>query len=72
MEPGDIVSQICDDADTFLAGVTRPAEARAGIEEWLTIHHARLAPADRKATVDRAMRILESEGFFQRDAGSEA
>lgn len=71
MEPSDIVNRICDDADAFLAGVTRPAEARAGIEEWLTIHHAHLAPADRKAAVDRAMRILESEGFFQREAGRE-
>lgn len=71
MELREIVNEICDDADGFLAGVTRQAEARAGIEEWLTIHHARLAPADRKAAADQAMRILESEGFFQRDAGGE-
>jgi len=72
MELGDIVSTICDQADDFLAGVTKRDEARAGIAEFLTMYHAGLRPADRKAATDQSMRILEREGFFERDAGDGA
>ncbi len=71
MEISSIVSRLCDEADEFLAGVTRREEARAGLAEWLTINHAKLAPADRKTVIDQAMRILSQEGFFERVAGSE-
>lgn len=69
MDPKSIVSEICDEADDFLAGVTRPDEAKAGIAEWLTIRYSMLVPADRRAIIDQAMRILSSEGFFDRAAG---
>jgi hypothetical protein len=46
-------------------------EARAGIAEWLTIHHPTLAPEIKKSVAAEAMRILESEGFFETDAGAE-
>ncbi len=69
MNPGAIVSEICDQADDFLAGVTKRDEAKAGIAEWLTIHYSMLLPADRKIVIDQAMRILVSEGFFERSAG---
>jgi len=71
MEPDAIVSEICDQADDFLAGVTKRDEAKAGIAEWLTIHYSLLLPADKKSVVDQAMRILVSEGFFDRAAGME-
>jgi hypothetical protein len=71
MELTTIVSEICDEADDFLAGVTRPDEAKAGIAEWLTINHVKLPPADRKAVVEQALRILKNEGFFDRTAGSD-
>lgn len=71
MELDGIVTEICDQADDFLAGVTRREEAKAGIAELLTMHHAELNPADRKAVTEQTMRILEQEGFFNRDAGGE-
>ena len=64
-----IANEICDQADEFLAGVTKRDEARAGISEYLTMHHAALSPADKKAITDETMRILENEGFFESDAG---
>jgi len=69
MDPKSIVSEICDEADDFLAGVMRPEEAKAGISEWLTIHYSMLVPADRKTITEQAMRILRNEGFFDRAAG---
>ena len=58
-----IVSEICDQADDFLAGVTKRDEARARVAEWLTIHHLNLPLADKKAVIEQVMRILEREGF---------
>lgn len=69
MDHQSIVNGICDQADDFLAGVSRRDEARAGIAEILTIRHASLPPAEKKAVIDAVMRILEREGFFDRDAG---
>jgi hypothetical protein len=66
-----IVAEICDQADDFLAGVTRREEAKAGISELLTMYHVGLNPADRKAITEQAMRVLEREGFFERAAGGE-
>jgi hypothetical protein len=69
MDLDAVVSALCDAADDFLAGVTRRDEARAGIAEMLTIHHPQLTPAERQTVADGVMRILESEGFFDRRAG---
>ncbi len=66
-----IISQICDQADDFLAGVTKRDEAKAGIAEFLTMYHAGLSAVDRKAVTDQTMRILDREGFFERNAGGE-
>ena len=33
------------------------------------MHYAMMAPADKKAVIDQAMRVLGSEGFFDREAG---
>ena len=71
MEIRAIVSAICDEADEFLAGVTRRDEAKAGIAEWLTIHYSLLPPADRKAVIEQALRVLVAEGFFDRVAGGD-
>jgi len=70
MDLKSIVNEICDQADDFLAGVSRRDEAKAGIAELLTIHHAMLPPADKKAIIDQVMRVLDNEGFFQASAGS--
>lgn len=71
MELKAIVSEICDEADDFLAGVSKREEAKAGIAEWLTMHYSKMAPADKKAVIEQAMRILGNEGFFERSAGLE-
>ena len=71
MELKSIVSEICDQADDFLAGVSRRDEAKAGIAEWLTINHVKLPPADKKAVIDQSMRIIDSEGFFKAAPGGE-
>jgi len=66
-----LISEICDEADTFLAGVTVIKEAKAGIGEWLTIHHPTLSAEDKGALIAEAVQILENEGFFEAEAGSE-
>jgi len=71
MDQKAIVSAICDQADGFLEGVTKPAEAKAGIAEWLTIHHPKLTPEEKKTIIAQAVSILENEGFFEAEAGSE-
>jgi hypothetical protein len=71
MDTKTIANEICDQADDFLAGVRKRDEAKAGIAEYLTIHHASLAPAEKKAVIEQTMRILENEGFFDSNAGAE-
>jgi len=65
MDLKSIVSEICDEADDFLAGVNKRDEAKAGIAEWLTINHVKLPPADKKSVIDQSLRILDQEGFFK-------
>lgn len=71
MELKPIISEICDEADDFLADVYARDEARAGIAEWLTIHHVGLSPVDKKSVIDQSLRLLASEGFFEREPGGE-
>jgi hypothetical protein len=71
MDLKSIANEICDQADDFLAGVSRRDEAKAGIAEYVTIHHAKLAPGDKKTVIETTMRILEDEGFFEAEAGGD-
>lgn len=71
MDTKTIANEICDQADDFLAGVRKRDEARAGIAEYLTMHHRTLPPDEKKAVVEQTMRILDTEGFFDADAGPE-
>jgi len=59
-----MIDDIAHRADDFLAGARDRAQARAGIEELLTIDYAELLPPDRKTVVDGVMRVLEAEDFF--------
>ena len=59
-----IIADIADRADDFLAGASNRAQGRAGIEEYITLEHAGLAPEDRKKAVDGVMQVLEAEDFF--------
>jgi len=69
MDIKSVVSEVSDQADEFLADVTRRDEARAGIAEWLTIHYSMMAPADKKAVIEQTMHLLGNEGFFDRAPG---
>lgn len=71
MNTKTIANEICDQADDFLAGVRRRDEAKAGIAEYLTMHHATLPPAEKKAVIEQTMRILDDEGFFDAAAGGD-
>lgn len=71
MNTQSIANEICDQADEFLAGVPKREDARAGIAEYLTIHHASLAPDEKRAIADQAMQILDEEGFFEAPAGGD-
>jgi hypothetical protein len=59
-----IIDDIANQADDFLAGAENRKQARAGIEEFVTMEHAGLAPGDRKKVVDGVMALLEAEDFF--------
>jgi len=59
-----IIDEIASQADDFLAGVTDRKEARAGIEELITMDYPQLSPADRKLVADSVMAVLEDESFF--------
>jgi hypothetical protein len=71
MEKNSIVSQICDQADEFLAGVSTRNQAKAGIAEWLTINHLKIPPELKKAIIGEVMGILEREKFFDANAGGD-
>ena len=72
MDQKTLVSEICDEAEIFLEGVTKPTEAKAGIAEWLTIHHPKLCPEEIEDIVTNTMTILRNEGFFEAEAGRDA
>ena len=59
-----IIDDIAGQADDFLADCKDRVQARAGISEFLTMEHPRLASADRKVITDHVMAILEEEDFF--------
>lgn len=71
MDTKTIANEICDQADDFLAGVRKRDEARAGIAEYLTMHHAALPADEKRDVIEQTMRILENEGFFDAEAGGE-
>jgi hypothetical protein len=59
-----IIDDIAGQADDFLADCKDRVQARAGIAEFLTMEHPRLASADRKTITEHVMAILEEEDFF--------
>ena len=64
MELPAIIADIASRADEFLTGASDRARARAGIEDYITLDHPDLSPADRKIIVDGVMAGLEAEDFF--------
>lgn len=59
-----IIDEIASQADDFLTGTRDRAQARAGIEEILTMDYSSLSPPDRAVVVTGVMSVLEDEDFF--------
>jgi hypothetical protein len=59
-----IIDDIANRADDFLAEASNRNQARAGIEELITIDYPTLNPADRSVVVKGVMSVLEEEDFF--------
>ena len=59
-----IIEEIANRADDFLAGARDRKQARAGIEEVLTMDDPPLDPLDRTVVVTGVMSVLEEEDFF--------
>jgi hypothetical protein len=59
-----IIDEIANRADEFLAGTRDRAQARAGIEEVITMDYPTLHPADRTVVITGVMSVLEDEDFF--------
>lgn len=59
-----IIDEIAGRADEFLAGTRDRGQARAGIEELLTMDYPTLNPMDRTVVVTGVMSVLEDEDFF--------
>jgi hypothetical protein len=59
-----IIDEIANRADDFLAGTSDRAQARAGIEEVITMDYSGLTPPNRSLVVAGVMRVLEDEDFF--------
>lgn len=59
-----IIDDIANRADDFLAGAANRSQARAGIEEVITMDYPALVPPDRRVVVAGVMSVLEDEDFF--------
>jgi hypothetical protein len=59
-----IIDDIASRADEFLAGARDRNQARAGIEELITMDYSTLNPLDRTVVVTGVMSVLEEEDFF--------
>ena len=59
-----IIDEIANRADEFLAGTRDRAQARAGIDEVITMDYPTLNPADRTVVIAGVMTVLEDEDFF--------
>ena len=64
MSLDEIISELADQADDFLAGVTERAQARAAIAEQINLDYFTLNPADRATVTEGVMAVLEAEEFF--------
>ena len=59
-----IIDEIANRADEFLGHLSDRAQARAGIEEVITMDYPTLLPPDRKVVITGVMSVLEEEDFF--------
>lgn len=59
-----IIDDIASRADEFLAGVQDRRQARAGIEELITMDYPGVTGSDRTVVITGVMSVLEDEDFF--------
>lgn len=59
-----IIDEIANRAEEFLAGTRDRAQARAGVEEVITMDYPTLSPPDRTVVITGVMSVLEDEDFF--------
>jgi hypothetical protein len=59
-----IIEDIASRAEDFLVGTRDRAQARAGIEEVITMDYPTLGLADRAVVTTGVMSVLEDEDFF--------
>lgn len=59
-----IIDDIANRADDFLTGAQNRAQARAGVEEVITMDYPTLNLADRAVVITGVMSTLEDEDFF--------
>ena len=59
-----IIDDIANRADEFLGESCNRGQARAGIEEVITIDYPTLNPTDRTVVITGVMSVLEEEDFF--------
>ncbi|MBS0633247.1 MAG: hypothetical protein JSS11_15155 [Verrucomicrobia bacterium] len=59
-----IIAELADQADDFLAGVKDRAQARAALAEQINLDYFTLNPADRATVTEGVMAALEAEEFF--------
>jgi hypothetical protein len=59
-----IIDDIANRADDFLAGAHDRTQARAGVEEVITMDYPTLNPTDRTVVITGVMSALEDEDFF--------
>ena len=59
-----IIDDIANRADEFLADTRDRAQARAGIEDVITMDYPTLLPPDRTVVITGVMGVLEEEDFF--------
>jgi len=61
----DIIENLANRADDFLADAANAKEARASIGEVLAKEYPKLGGVDRQKVTSALMGILEEEGFFE-------
>lgn len=59
-----IIDEIASRADEFLTGVQDRRQARAGIEELMTMDYPGVTGSDRTVVITGVMSVLEDEDFF--------
>lgn len=59
-----IIDEIANRADEFLAGTHDRTQARAGIDEVITMDYPTLNPPDRTQVIVGVMSALEEDDFF--------